>query len=163
MTRLESMLAIGLAAGAALLQGCVSPVAVNGSEGWPQAIRASGVALKPAQASAEQQSTGKATAAVLEQLAARGIAVDQTAPYWLEVGYAVSPLGVDIAQPEQEEPGRAPLQIALCKRQSYAITLAVVDRADGDVLFRKRASAKRCDKRADEVLPALASALVSGL
>jgi hypothetical protein len=163
MVRFRSMLAFGLVTGAVLLQGCVSAVAVSGSEEWPQAIRTSGVALKPGPDEPDRQAVGEASAAVVEQLSTRGIPVDQSAPYWLEVGYAVSPLGVDIADPTQEVRGRAPLQIALCKRQSYAITLALVDRADGDVLFRKRASAKRCDKRTGEVLPALASAVVEGL
>jgi hypothetical protein len=161
MTRFRSMLALGSAV--ALLQGCVSPLAVNGSESWPEAIRASGVALKAGPGEPDPQLTGEATAAVIEQLSARGVRVDQSAPYWLEVGYAVSPLGIDIARPAQEGPSRPPLQITLCDRQSYAITLALLNRADGEVLFRKRASAKRCDKRAGEVLPALATAVLAGL
>lgn len=157
------MLVIGLVAGAVLLQGCVSAVAVSGSDQWPQAIRASGVALKAVPGSPDGQLAGEARAAVVQQLSTRGIPVDAGAPYWLEIGYAVSPLGVDIVDPAQESRSRTPLQIALCKRRSYSITLALVDRANGDVPFRKRASAKRCDKRAGEVLPALANAVVAGL
>jgi hypothetical protein len=104
-----------------------------------------------------------AAAQVREALAAKGYRESADGRYRLEVGLATAPPQVEVQRPENkdERVKGAVHPIVLCRPQRYVLTVGMIDRKDGSVLFRNAAAARYCGSPA-KVLPQLVRAAVSG-
>jgi hypothetical protein len=102
-----------------------------------------------------------ARGAVARGLVGKGLQERADAPYRVEVGLAVAPLPLEVFT------GRAraaaapqPAGIALCRRRQYTVSVAMIDRSDGRVVFRGSATARRCARSATATIPRLARAVL---
>jgi hypothetical protein len=104
-----------------------------------------------------------AAAQVREALAARGYRETAEGRYRLEVGLAIAPPQVEVQRPEQKDERMegAVHPIVLCRPQRYVLTVGMIDRTDGSMLFRNAAAARYCGPPA-KVLPHLVRTAVSG-
>lgn len=104
----------------------------------------------------------QASAAVRDALVLRGLQPSQDARYRIDVGFAIGPGIVDVL-PAGESPPAAARAIGpvLCKRRKFTLSVTMVDRSDGRLLFRSGATLSRCGDATDQILPALAQAALS--
>lgn len=154
-----------LIAGAALalVGACTTPLSREGR--LPPAAAQLAVATYTL-AAVPGDSGGIATDAasqVREALAAKGYRESADGRYRLEVGLASAPPQVEVQRPEDknERVKGAANPIVLCRPQRYVLTVGMIDRTDGSVLFRNAAAARYCGAPA-KVLPQLVRAAVSG-
>lgn len=157
----KSFRAAGLVGAIAQLAACAGPIAVGGPGASPLDLGDSGFMLAtagegPASASASVR------AAVEAALVERGFSPKSDARHRVDVALAIAPANVDVAEFDTDSEERIRPTFALCRRQRYVLSIAMFDRRSGRVLFRNRASAVRCDKAAEKVIPALARAVVQG-
>jgi len=86
-----------------------------------------------------------ATDAVRENLVSRGYVLQPDARYRVDVGVAVGARQVEVVRPEEKPvSGQRRAQIALCRREKYVLSVAIVDRTNGRIVFRNSASTSRC-------------------
>lgn len=146
----------------ALLSACVAPVEVVGP-GISQFVPVNPEFMTAAALEGERSYDPSAQAAVKAALVEHGLKFNPEARFRVDVGFAIAPIDVAIADSgSSAAEGSAERAIALCKRQRYVLSIAMLDRDAGRVLFRNRASATRCGDAAAEVLPILARAAVRG-
>jgi len=139
---------------ALLLPGCVAPVRSFGA-----------LSVTPADRTFAMAADGAADAAVRDALLAAGYTSAPDGRYRVEVGLAVRAPRMDVTTgagqdmrplaPTSNPPG-------LCRRQSYVLSIAFVERASGRVAARGGAVTSRCGKAADAgLLPLLAKAALA--
>lgn len=132
-----------------LMPGCAAPVQRIGGPhaGWPE-----GGARSFVMAPAEGAGDATAVAAVRDALLAAGFQPSDGARYLVEVGFVVRDRRIDVAE---SVPGSHAFP-ALCRRQGYALSVALVDRTTGRVAMRSGAVAIRCRAAAETIIPVLA-------
>jgi hypothetical protein len=151
-------MAAGLAGAIVLLTACAGPIAVAGPGPSPPAP--GGTAFELA---ATPEGAGPAAAAVEVALIERGFDAESGARHRVDVAFAVAPTDVAIAEIDTGHAGHLTRPgVALCRRQRYVLSVAMIDRRDGRVVFRNRASAARCGQADAELVGALARAVVEG-
>lgn len=147
------------AVGTALLTACVSPV-VRSDVALPGPSALRGAAFTMADASAGGPGVLEARGAVRRELAAQGFQESADAPYRVDIGFAVAPLPLAVSAEGDAPPAPAPSGIALCRRRQYVLSIAMIDRSDGRVIFRNSATAHRCVRTAAKAIPQLARAVL---
>jgi hypothetical protein len=101
---------------------------------------------------------------VRRALAAKGYRETPNGRYRLDVGLATPPLEVAV----QSEHGslthrkKARRPIILCRHRRYVLTIGMIDRANGEVLFRNATAARRCGASLVKLLPRLVDVAVNG-
>jgi hypothetical protein len=140
---------------ALLLPGCAAPVRSFGTLST----------ASPADRTFVMATDGAADAAVRDALLAAGYTSAPDGRYRVEVGLAVRvPRMNVIAGAGQDMRPLAPVSSppGLCRRQSYVLSIAFVERASGRVAARGGAVTSRCGKPADAgLLPLLAKAALA--
>jgi len=146
-----------------LVGACVSPLSREGS------LPPAGAGLTdPTYALASAPGNGEAAGAVSlvrDALAAKGYRETPNGRYRLEVGLASAPPQVEVQHDESRgstSSGALPNPIVLCRPRRYVLTVGMVDRASGDVLFRNAAVVRHCGSTPEKILPRLARAAVIG-
>ncbi|WP_029935850.1 hypothetical protein [Sphingomonas sp. UNC305MFCol5.2] len=146
-----------------LVGACVSPLSREGS------LPPAGAGLTdPTYALASAPGNGEAAGAVSlvrDALAAKGYRETPNGRYRLEVGLASAPPQVEVQHDESRgstSSGALPNPIVLCRPRRYVLTVGMVDRASGDVLFRNAAVVRHCGSTREKILPRLARAAVIG-
>jgi len=146
-----------------LVGACVSPLSREGS------LPPAGAGLAdPTYALASAPGNGEAAGAVSlvrDALAAKGYRETPNGRYRLEVGLASAPPQVEVQHDESRgstSSGALPNPIVLCRPRRYVLTVGMVDRASGDVLFRNAAVVRHCGSTSEKILPRLARAAVIG-
>jgi hypothetical protein len=106
---------------------------------------------------------GEADAAVRDALLAAGYRASTNARYRVEVGFAVRAPRIDVTVAADGKPLAPVLQRpGLCRRQSYVLSIAFVDRASGRMAARGGALTSRCGKApGPDLLPLLARTALS--
>jgi len=148
----------GLLGLALLLPACAAPVRPFGTLAAPRSDRTFSIATG---------STAHADAAVRDALVAAGYQSADDARYRVEVGLAVRAPRMAVMTASGE--GKALQALApvssppgLCRRQSYVLSIAFVERASGHVVARGGAVTSRCGKADDAaLLPLLAKAALA--
>lgn len=151
----------GAASAAVLLAACAPAIERLGPGISAAGVQSREVALGVPPTS-EPVAAAMARDAVEAALLEEGYELEAEARYRLDVAFAIAPTPVDVGEHRVQAGSAALPSVALCKRQRYVLSVALLDGHDGRVLFRNRASTKRCGQVADEVLPALARAVVQG-
>lgn len=146
-----------------MLCACTSPVGREGP------VPPAGGALADASfalASAPDASDPAASVVSLVRraLVAKGYREAPNGRYRLEIGLATAPLHVAV-RGENNAPGsrqevRHP--IILCRPRRYVLTAGMIDRANGEVLFRNATAARHCGTSLDKLLPRMVDAAVNG-
>lgn len=149
-----------MAASSALLTGCVAPIQRS------DLIVAETLATPPASftLSATDTSTPIAMQAreeVRRALVAAGMHEDPAAPVRVDVGFAVARKTLQVALPDAKPVPDDPQGIATCRRGQYVLSVVMIERDGGRVLFRGTATAHRCPRSARKALPLLAEAALS--
>lgn len=157
MIGLRTALCLG---SAALLAGCAPNITRTGTPVWPGGVRTFVLGTSPA---GHESFAAEADAAVRDVLAARGFTPAADARYRVDVGFAITSGAVEIAPPAgQSRATRADAGPILCKPRQYVLSVAMIDRGDGKVLFRSGASTRRCAEASPTFLPLLARAALGG-
>jgi hypothetical protein len=150
-----------MAVSSALVTGCVAPI--------EQSDLIVGQASAPPSTSftlaGVDSSTPIGTEAreeVRRALIAAGLHEDPAAPVRVDVGFAVARKTFQVALPDARPVPNDPQGIATCRRGQYVLSVAMIARDSGQVLFRGTATAHRCARSAHKALPLLANAALSG-
>jgi hypothetical protein len=147
-----------------LVGACTSPLSRQGP------LPPAGVRLKDASytfAPAPGDAGGivkDASVLVREALAGKGYRESPNGRYRLEIGLASAPPDVEVQRPENSAEGmnRAMHPIVLCRPQRYVLTVGMIDRTDGSLLFRNAAAARHCGGSPAKILPKLVRTAVNG-
>lgn len=148
----------------AMLCACTSPVGREGPvppAGGALADASFALASAPA---ASDPAAAEAVSLVRRALVAKGYREAPNGRYRLEIGLATAPLQVAVGG-ENDAPGsreevRHP--IILCRPRRYVLTAGMIDRANGEVLFRNATAARHCGTSLDKLLPRMVDAAVNG-
>lgn len=101
---------------------------------------------------------------VRRALVAKGYRETPKGRYRLEIGLATAPLPVavhgEVAAPGGREAAGHP--IVLCSPRRYVLTAGMIDRANGEILFRNATAARHCGARLGALLPRMVDAAVNG-
>jgi hypothetical protein len=141
-----------------LLPACAAPVRPFGALTTPPSDRTFAMAAG---------SVANADAAVRDALVAAGYQSSADARYRVEVGLAVRPPRMELMAATGEEKALLSLapassRPALCRRQSYVLSIAFVEQASGRVAARGGAITSRCGKADNAaLLPLLARAALA--
>jgi hypothetical protein len=152
-----------IAAALSLVGACTSPLSRDGP------VPPAGVRLKDATytfARASEDADGSATDAsvlVREALAGKGYRESSNGRYRLEIGLASAPPDVGVQRPKSgaDSVKSAIHPIVFCRPQRYVLTVGMIDRTDGSLLFRNAAAARHCGPPA-KILPELVRTAVNG-
>jgi hypothetical protein len=101
----------------------------------------------------DSASDGGAGAVVVRLLEARGLRRAGDAPYRVDVALSVSDPRISLASD-----ARPPSRLTLCRRRRYALSVSMVDKRDGTVVFRRGAEARRCGELPPRLVERLAIA-----
>lgn len=150
-----------LAASSALLTGCIAPIQRS------DLIVAETPATPPVSFTLSGTDTStpigmQAREEVRRALVAAGMHEDPGAPVRVDVGFAVARKTLQVALPDARPVPNDPQGIATCRRGQYVLSVAMIEREGGRVLFRGTATAHRCARSAGKALPLLANAALSG-
>ncbi len=106
----------------------------------------------------------QASVLVREALASKGYRESPNGRYRLEIGLANASPNVEVQRPERsaETVKGAMHPIVLCQPQRYVLTVGMIDRTNGSLLFRNAAAARHCGGSAAKILPRLVRAAVNG-
>jgi hypothetical protein len=143
---------------ALLIPACSPPVRPFGALPPPQSDRTFSMATG---------GTADADAAVRDAMLAAGYRSSADGRYRIEVGLAVRAPRMDVMAAAGDGPNMrvlAPVSSppGFCRRQSYVLSIAFVERASGRVVARGGAVTSRCRNASDEgVLPSLAKAALN--
>lgn len=147
-----------------VLCACTSPVGREGP--MPPAgstLADASFTLAPAPA-APDPAASEAVSLVRRALVAKGYREAPNGRYRLEIGLATAPLQVAV-RGEREvagSRGEARNPIVLCRPRRYVLTAGMVDRVNGEVLFRNATAARHCGTSLEELLPRMVDAAVNG-
>jgi hypothetical protein len=106
----------------------------------------------------------QASVLVREALASKGYRESPNGRYRLEIGLANASPNVEVQRPERSaETVRGAMHpIVFCQPQRYVLTVGMIDRTNGSLLFRNAAAARHCGGSAAKILPRLVRAAVNG-
>ena len=159
----DAFRAAGLTGAIALLAACAGPIAIEGPGPSPPALGSAGFVIGAPPEGAGPTSA-LARAAVEAALVARGFSAAPDGRHRGDVAFAVAPTDVEVAELAIDDAeARVRPTLGLCRRQRYVLSMAMLDRRDGRVVFRNRASAVRCGNTGEELVGALARAVVRGI
>jgi len=152
------------AAALSLVGACTSPLSRQGP------LPPAGVGLTDASytfAPAPGDAGGtvmEASVPVREALAGKGYRESPNGRYRLEIGLAnASPnVGVQRSESRTENVKGAMHPIVLCQPQRYVLTVGMIDRTNGSLLFRNAAAARHCADSPAKILPKLVRTAVNG-
>ena len=101
---------------------------------------------------------------VREALAGKGYRESPNGRYRLEIGLASAPPDVEVQRPESDaESMKGTIHpIVFCRPQRYVLTVGMIDRTNGSLLFRNAAAARHCGGSLAKILPELVRTAVSG-
>jgi hypothetical protein len=101
---------------------------------------------------------------VREALARKGYRESPNGRYRLEIGFASASPDVEVQRLETKEDSVKGVvhPIVLCRPQRYVLTIGMIDRTTGSLLFRNAATARHCGGSPGKILPQLARAAVIG-
>jgi hypothetical protein len=102
---------------------------------------------------------------VRSALAARGYRETPDGRYRLEIGLATAPAKLEVGRGEAaERPATVSARnpVVLCRPRRHVLTVGMIDRASGAILFRNAAAARHCGPSLEEILPRMARAAVNG-
>jgi hypothetical protein len=105
-----------------------------------------------------------ASVLVREALAGKGYRESPNGRYRLEIGLASAPPAVEVQRPEnsaQSVKGTTH-PFVFCRPQRYVLTVGMIDRTNGSLLFRNAAAARHCGGSPAKILPELVRTAVSG-
>ena len=136
----------------ASLAACAPTIHASGSlQGWGSAPR------QTFMLAGDTANDGGAGAAVTRLLEARGFRRAGDAPYRVDVAVSASDPEISLAD------GARPRQpLSLCRRRRYALSIAMIDKRDGTVLFRRGAETERCGDLSPRLVEQLATVALSG-
>jgi len=150
-----------MAVSCVLLAGCVAPIAQSDLiVAQPPAPPATSFTLSDTDASTSIGT--EAREEVRRALVAAGLHEDPAAPVRVDVGFAVARKALQVELPGSGPASSSPQGISTCRRGQYVLSVAMIERASGQVLFRGTATAHRCARSAVKALPRLANAALSG-
>jgi hypothetical protein len=154
-----------LVAGAmlSLVGACTSPLGLEGR--LPPAgerLADSSYVLGPVSSDGDAVTVG-AVSLVRDALAAKGYREAADGHYRLEIGFASAPTPVEVQREASDtrRKGGSPNLIVLCRPRRYVLTVGMIDRTSGDILFRNAAAARYCGKSLGKILPKMVRAAVS--
>lgn len=150
--RVEILVAM---AGPLALGACVAPIVRNDPPALDHAALRAGT-FTMVEAGTRDPWLIEARDAVTRALADQGLRQSADAPYRVDVGFAAAPLPLRVAEVRDAHGAPPPRGIALCRRRQYVLSVAMIDRRDGEVVFRNSATAHRCAKALAKTLPRLA-------
>ena len=147
-----------------LVGACTSPLTREGRLPPPAARLADPTYVLAARPREGDVAASDAVALVRSALAAKGYRETPNGHYRLEVGLAAAPAELEIARGEPAEPAAtdtAPNLIVLCRPRRHVLSVGMIDRTTGAVLFRAAAASRHCGPPL-EILPRMARAAVNG-
>jgi hypothetical protein len=105
-----------------------------------------------------------AVSLVREALARKGYRESPAGRYRLEIGLASAPPDVEVQRPDSSEAHVSGTRnpIVLCRPQRYVLTVGMIDRTNGALLFRNAAAARSCGASPEKILPRMVRAAVMG-
>jgi len=105
-----------------------------------------------------------ASVLVREALAGKGYRESPNGRYRLEIGLASAPPDVAVQRPENGAEGvKGTIHpIVFCRPQRYVLTVGMIDRTDGSLLFRNASAARHCGGSPAKILSKLVRTAVSG-
>ncbi len=150
-----------MAASSAFLAGCVAPIEQSDLI-MGQASAPPSTSFTLAGTDIGTPITAEAREEVRRALIAAGLHEDPAAPVRVDVGFAVARKTFQVALPDARPVPNDPEGIATCRRSQYVLSVAMIARDNGQVLFRGTATAHRCARSVHKALPLLANAALSG-
>jgi len=151
------------AAALSLVGACTSPLSRQGPLP-PAGARLTDASYTFAPAPGDADGTVmKASELVRAALAGKGYRESPNGRYRLEIGLASAPPDVEVQRPESDSEsvkGAMP-PVVFCRPQRYVLTVGMIDRTNGSLLFRNAAAARHCGLPA-KILPELVRTAVSG-
>ncbi|CAN5511462.1 hypothetical protein BH09PSE4_BH09PSE4_12780 [soil metagenome] len=135
------------------LAACAPRIEPIGAVAWPADAHSFLLGAPPA---GYEGYGADAAAAVRDALIGKGYAPAEDARYRVDVGFAVGSTSVEVVQPGDPKAKEAAPRIALCKPRKYVLSVAMIDRRTGHVLFRAGAATARCGDISAKLLPELA-------
>lgn len=105
-----------------------------------------------------------ASVLVREALAGKGYRESPNGRYRLEIGLASAPPDVEVQRPgiSAESVKGTMHPIVFCRPQRYALTVGMIDRTNGSLLFRNAAAARHCGGSPAKILSKLVRTAVNG-
>ena len=105
-----------------------------------------------------------ASVLVREALASKGYHESPNGRYRLEIGLASAPPDVEVERPDSSaESVKGTMHpIVFCRPQRYVLTVGMIDRTNGSLLFRNAAAARHCGSSPAKMLPRLVRTAVNG-
>lgn len=147
---------MAVAVGFIPLSACAPPIMGNsGAFAAGSALRTPDFVMA-GDASESDPSLLQAREAVRRELAGHGLRESADAAYRVDVGLATAPLPLEVSAGRGVVSAGASTGIALCRRRQYVLSVAMIDRNDGRIVFRTGATARRCAKAATKTIPQLA-------
>jgi hypothetical protein len=147
------------------LGACTAPMGREGPAAPAGgALRDASFTFAPVPAATEPGAT-EAASLVGRALVRRGYREAPDGKYRLEIGFSTAPVKLEIKK-DQRESSTAPVRvgnaIVLCRSRRYVLTVGMIDRTNGDILFRNSTSARQCGESLDALLPRLVNVAVTG-
>jgi hypothetical protein len=105
-----------------------------------------------------------ASVRVRAALAGKGYRESPNGRYRLEIGLASAPPAIEVQRSESgaEIKKSAMHPIVFCRSQRYVLTVGMIDRTDGSLLFRNAAATRHCGGSLAKILPKLVRTAISG-
>lgn len=152
------------AAALSLVGACTSPLSRQGP--LPPAgtrLTDASYTFAPAPGDAGGTET-EASELVRAALASKGYRESPNGRYRLEIGLASAPPDVEVLRPESNAESVKGMMhpIVLCRPRRYVLTVGMIDRTNGSLLFRNAAATRHCGGSPAKILPELVRAAVSG-
>jgi len=152
------------AAALSLVGACTSPLSRQGALP-PAGARLTDASYTFAPAPGDAGGTVmEASELVRAALAGKGYRESSNGRYRLEIGLASAPPDVEVQRPESDaESMKGTIHpIVFCRPQRYVLTVGMIDRTNGSLLFRNAAAARHCGGSPAKILPELVRTAVSG-
>lgn len=113
---------------------------------------------------ASDPAAAEAASLVRRALVAKGYREAANGRYRLEIGLATAPLQVAVRGEGDVAGSRGEVRnpIVLCRPRRYVLTAGMIDRVNGEVLFRNATAARHCGTSLEELLPRMVDAAVRG-
>ena len=152
------------AAALSLVGACTSPLSRQGPLP-PAGARLTDASYTFAPAPGDAGGTVmEASELVRAALAGKGYRESPNGRYRLEIGLASAPPDVEVQRPESDaESMKGTIHpIVFCRPQRYVLTVGMIDRTNGSLLFRNAAAARHCGGSPAKILPELVRTAVNG-
>jgi hypothetical protein len=156
-----------LIAGALLLLvgACTSPLSREGRLPPPgEGLADATYALAPVPGDSDAV-VADAVSLVRGALAGKGYRETANGRYRLEVGLASAAADLEVQRAGSGESAARSTRrnpIVLCRPRLHVLTVGMIDRATGEILFRNTAAARHCGASPGKILPRMVRAAVNG-